>query len=390
MTDETEEPAPASGRGRHRRIAVVASLTLSLTNFRLELLKRMVEAGHEVIAFAPERDADVERTLTDIGVRFIRIPMQRASLNPLADLHTLVVLWRQFRRTKPDTILPYTVKPIIYGCLAARIAGIPNRFALVTGLGKVFTDIRPSIRMALARRASIRLFRLALSGAKKVFVYNEADAEEFRRLRIVGDPSRLMLVPGSGVDLERYTRSEPPLRPLTFLLIARLLRDKGIVEYVEAARQLRAQGCDARVQLLGPFDTNPSGISRADVEGWVAEGAIDYLGETRDVRPFLTECTVFVLPSYREGIPRTVLEAMSTGRPVITTDAPGCRDTVIHGETGYIVRARDSDDLAAAMRKFVADPERAVQMGEAAYRLARARFDVHQVNRLLLDHMKLI
>lgn len=373
-----------------RKIAVVASLTFSLTNFRLQLLKRMIEAGHEVIAFAPEHDMEVLRRLEEVGIPFVQIPMARAGLNPLADLYTLYFLWRQFRRLKPDTILPYTMKPVIYGCLAGRLAGIRQRFPLITGLGYVFTEAKPTGRLAIVRRVSIWLYRLALDGAKKVFVYNEADADEIRQSRILRDPAVLTLIPGSGVDLDRYSRSDPPLRPLTFLLVARLLRDKGIVEYVEAARQLRRARPEIRVQLLGPFDPNPSGISKADVDGWVAEGVVDYLGETLDVRPFLAQCTVFVLPSYREGMPRTILEAMATGRAIITTDAPGCRDTIIDGDNGFLVPPRDYPSLTKAMESFALEPELAIRMGQRSHELARERFDVHAVNRKLLGAMELI
>ena len=389
MTANVEPNTPLRGVAP-RKVAIVASLAFSLTNFRLLLLKRLVEAGHEVIAFAPDHDATVTRTLEGIGVSFVRISMARASLNPLSDLCTLIVLWRQFRRLKPDTILAYTMKPIIYGCLAGRLAGVPYRFALVTGLGYVFTNTERTARVALVRLVSILMYRLALGGASKVFVYNSADAELFRLNRIIRDVSRLELIPGSGVDFNHYTRSDPPLEPFTFLLIARLLRDKGVLEYVQAARNLHRRRPEVRVQLLGPFDPNPSGLSEADIDKLVAEGGVEYLGVTRDVRPFLAQCTVFVLPSYREGVPRTVLEAMATGRAIITTDAPGCRETVVDGENGILVPPRDSLGLAKAMETLAAEPELAARMGRRSHELARERFDVHIVNQKLLGAMELI
>ena len=391
MTGDLQDATPASSSKPGRRVAVVASLTFSLTNFRLQLLKAMVDAGHEVIAFAPEHDSNVVRTLEAVGVRFVQIPMTRTGINPLADLRTLFVLWYHFRRLKPDIVLPYTMKPIIYGCLAGRLAGIRHRFALVTGLGYVFADTAATARLTLLRQLSVWLYRLALGGVERVFVYNDADADEVRERRMIRDVSRIMLVPGSGVDLEHYARSEPPLEPMTFLFIARLLRDKGVFDYIEAARRLRSRHPEIRVWLLGPFDANPAGVSEADVNGWIAEGVVDYLGATRDVRPFLAQCTVFVLPSYyREGIPRTILEAMATGRAIITTDAPGCRDTVIDGENGYLVPPRDHTKLAEAMESFITDPHLALRMGQRSHELARERFDVRAVNRLLLGIMNLI
>lgn len=391
MTGDIQDATPVINSKPGRRVAVVASLTLSLTNFRLQLLKAMVNAGHEVIAFAPETDPSVLRTLGAIGVRFVQIPMARTGINPLADLRTLFVLWHHFRRLKPDIVLPYTMKPIIYGCLAGRLAGVPHRFALVTGLGYVFTDTAPGVRLTMLRHLSVWLYRLALGGVERVLVYNDADADEVRKRRMIRDFSRIILIPGSGIDLDHYTRSDPPLEPITFLLIARLLLDKGIFDYVEAARRLRSRYPEARMWLLGPFDANPSGISEADVNGWIAEGVVDYLGKTRDVRPFLAQCTVFVLPSYyREGIPRTILEAMATGRAIITTDAPGCRDTVIDGENGYLVPPRDHAKLATAMESFIVDPHLALRMGQRSHELARERFDVRVVNRQLLGTMNLI
>lgn len=365
-------------------------MTISLTNFRLDLLRRMTAAGHEVIAFAPENDDIVMNTLKSIGVRFIRISMNRTGTTPVADVRTLFSLWRYFRRLKPDTILPYTMKPIIYGCLAARLARIPHRFALITGLGYIFTDPKPSWPLKVIRRISILLYRLALKGAERVFVYNAADAAAILRIGLVRNSSAITLVPGSGVNIEHYRHTDPPPGPPTFLLVARLLRDKGIIEYVEAARRLRRSFPEIRIQLLGPFDSNPSGISQAEVANWVQEGVVEYLGETRDVRPFLAQCTVFVLPSYREGISRSILEAMATGRAIITTDAPGCCDTVAEGENGRLVPPRDSAKLAEVMESFVKDPDLAIRMGRRSHEIVRQRFDVHEINRILINHMGLL
>ena len=386
------EPSTTRRSGqRVRRIAVVASLTLSLVNFRLELLKRLVEAGNDVIAFSPEADAEVTEILQGIGVRFVQIPMARTGLNPFSDLRTLLVLWYHFRRLKPDFVLPYTMKPIIYGGLAARLAGVPRRFALVTGLGHVFREAKPSGLSALVRHISVRLYRLALAGTERVFVYNEADAEDIRNNRMIADLSRMLLVPGSGVDLDRFRRSEPGCNPPTFLMISRLLHDKGVVDFVDAARLVGRRRGEARFQILGSFDANPNAISQADIDGWVGEGVIEYLGETRDVRPFLAACSAFVLPSYyREGIPRTLLEALATGRAVITTDMPGCRDTVIDGENGLLVPPRNPEKLARAMETLLEKPELFASMGERSRRLAGDRFDVHAVNRILLEEMGLL
>ena len=223
-----------------------------------------------------------------------------------------------------------------------------------------------------------------------VFVYNDADAADIRNHRMVRDNTLMTMIPGSGVDLEHFAFSPPPRGAPVFLLVARLLRDKGIVEYVEAARIVRRSFPEARFQLLGHFDSNPTAISRAEIDAWVGEGSLEYLGTTQDVRPYLAACTAFVLPSYyREGIPRSILEALAVGRPIITTDLPGCRDTVQPGVNGFTVEARSFTRLADAMMAFAREPELAQQMGRKSRELAETKFDVHMINRMLLTRMQL-
>ncbi|MBL0373282.1 glycosyltransferase family 4 protein [Rhizobium sp. KVB221] len=374
-----------------RQIAVVASYTPSLTNFRLELLKRMVEAGHAVTAYAPEDDPIVKADLARIGIDFIPLPMARTGLNPLDDLGTLTFLVRAFRKRPPDTVIPYTMKPIIYGGIAARIVGVAHRCFLVTGLGHVFSDAgAATVKGRLVRSISVALYKVAFSGAQVVFAYNDADEADIRRYRMLKDNSLVQLVPGSGVDLEHFGFSEAPVGRPVFLLIARLLKDKGIVDYVQAARLVKEKYPEAEFRLLGHFDPNPAAISREQIQAWVDEGVINYLGETRDVRPYLADCNVFVLPSYyREGIPRSILEALATGRAVITTNLEGCRDTVEDGVNGFLVPPKDPQKLADAMMAFAAEPGLVRKMGLRSRELAKRKFDVHRVNRMLLERMQL-
>ncbi len=377
--------------GKQLRIAVVSSFTRSLTNFRLELLKRLAEQGHKVTAFGPEYDTPTVAKLAEIGVDFVQIPMSRTGTNPAADVVTLLALVRQFQKLRPDIVLPYTMKPIIYGGIAARLTGVPRLYALVTGLGHVFADPHARGWNAVVRRISVWLYRLALKQAQRVFVYNDADEQDLRKHNVVKDTSRIVHVPGSGVDLEHYFEADFPPGSPVFLLIARLLRDKGIYEYVEASRQLAKRYPGAKSLLLGQMEPHDSGISEAELQAWAKEGVVTYLGEVRDVRPCLAACSVFVLPSfYREGIPRSILEAMATGRPIITTESPGCRDTVIENENGFIVPPRNANALARAMESFLKDPELAKRMGKRSRILAAEKFDVHKVNHLLLREMDLL
>ncbi|WP_342642048.1 glycosyltransferase family 4 protein [Rhodoligotrophos ferricapiens] len=376
---------------QHCTIAVVCSYTVSLANFRYRLLAAMVENGHRVVAFGPENDERTIAALQAIGVEFRRIPMERAGLNPLEDLRSLAHLWRQLRGLSPDVILCYTMKPIIYGLIAARLARISRRYALVTGLGYVFSPAEQNPRLHLIRRIATVLYRIALRGCRCVFVYNDADAQDIREGQMISGPTRLVAVAGSGVDLVRFKPVPLPASPVTFLMIARLLNEKGAREFVQAAALLRERYPKARFQILGPLDPSPLAISQDEIEGWSASGVIEYLGETSDVRPYLAKATVFVLPSYyREGVPRSILEAMAMGRPVITANTPGCRDTVIEGENGFIVAPRSPEELAAAMDRFLANPALAARMGQRSIEIARDRFDVERINAHLLTEMNLI
>lgn len=371
------------------KVLMLASYAPSLVRFRGDLIDAIVAAGHSVVACAPEEDEEVRRELARRGARYRTVPMQRAGLGVMADLRTLAGLIRLLRSEAPDLVLAYTQKPIVYGGLAAQIVGAPRFFAMVSGLGYAFTDAGGAKRR-LIRMVVSALYRLAIRSAEGVFVFNGDDRAEMTRRGILGPDARVLQVGGSGVDLSRFKPTPLPEGPPVFLLIARLLRDKGILEYVEAARRVRMQHPDVRFQLLGPLDPNPSAISAAEVESWVAEGAVEYLGETGDVRPYLANATVYVLPSYyREGLPRSVVEAMAMGRPVITTDAPGCRETTVDGRNGFLIPVRDPAALSAAMMRFVRDRELAAVMGRRSRQLAEARFDVTRINAALLSAMGL-
>lgn len=360
------------------RIVVVASLAWSLVNFRGALLRRLVAEGHQVIACAPDYDPAVLVELERMGVAFVQVPMDRTGTNPIRDLHTVAAMVFLLRRQRPDAVLAYTQKPIIYGGLAARLTGVPFH-AMVSGLGHAFGEAW-SLRARGLRSLVARFYRHALRRARTVFVFNGDDEGLMRRLGIL-DRQHVVQLGGSGVDLTQYAQRPTPGGPPTFMMIARLMRDKGCEEFVEAARLVRRRAPEARFLVVGPFDPNPTGITAADVERWRAAGDVDYLGATRDVRPFLAAAHVFVLPSYyREGLPRTILEAMATGRAVITTDQPGCRDAVVDEETGLLVAPRDPQRLADAMQRFVADRTLAVRMGAAGRRRAETHYAVGIIN----------
>lgn len=374
------------------KIVVVASFAPSLINFRGRLLEGLALRGHDVTACAPEDDPRVVETLASWGVRYHVIPMARAGTNPLADLRTLLALMRLLRSVRPGLVLAYTQKPIIYGGIAARLAAPrARRILMCSGLGYACTGGEGAdARRSLIRTIMAGLFRLATARADRVLVFNRDDGVDMRTLGMVAQEQEIIQVPGSGVDVEHFGEQPLPEGPPTFLMIARLLRDKGVVDYVEAARIIRSRHPQARFQILGPFDPNPSAISRREMQDWVDEGTIEYLGSTDDVRPYLAGANVFVLPSYyREGLPRSTLEAMATGRAIISTDSPGCREPVTHGENGWLVPVRNPQSLATHMLRFIETPELAAQMGRRSRDMVVNRYSVNHVNALLMQLMGL-
>ena len=369
------------------KVVVIASLAESLINFRGPLLAAMIARGHRVTALAPGENSSVAARLDAMGVDYRPLTLERTGMNPLRDLGALFQLVGHIRELQPDVVFGYTIKPVVYGSLAARLAGVPRIYSMITGLGYSF--IGEGFRQRPIAMLVSALYRVSLYVNAGVFFQNPDDMEMFCSRHLLNCPSKAILVNGSGIDLDRYPPSETiPDKP-SFLLIARLLRDKGIVEYVEAASILKKRYPEASFRLLGPFDTNPAVISREELDRWQHEGNIEYLGETDDVRPYIADCSVYVLPSYREGTPRTVLEAMAMGRAVVTTDTAGCRETVREGENGFLVPVCDSLSLASAMERFIIDPGLCVTMGQRSRQIAVEKYDVRKVNEVMLNAMGL-
>jgi glycosyltransferase involved in cell wall biosynthesis len=370
-------------------ILVIGGYTRSLINFRGSLLRAMVQLGHHVHACAPEDDPVIARRLAGMSVTFHAVRLRRASLSPAADLLYLRDLAALVRRIRPDMVFAYTHKPVIFGSMAARLGRVPATVSMITGLGYAFGS-GDSLKQSLAGSAVRALYRRVLPWQKTVFFQNVDDRDLFVNRGILPRSVPAVVLNGSGVDLEHFRPAPPVLDPLRFLLIARLLREKGIEEYAEAARRVRARHPRTQFELVGPFDPNPSGLAEETVLGWHRDGVLHYHGETDDVRPFLANASVYVLPSYREGRPRTVLEAMAMARPIITTDAPGCRDAIEPDRNGFLVPPRDPSALADAMERFVLDPSLVSSMGAESRDVAVERYDVNDVNRIILQQMGLL
>ncbi len=377
--------------GAGKTFLLIGGFADSLLNFRGALLEELKARGLEVHAASPDlhEGHPVAAQLRARGIHTHSVPMRRAGVNPLADIATLFHMLSLNWRLRPDYFMGYAIKPVIYGTLAAWGARVPNRYALVTGLGYTFQDEPDSSVAAKAVRIiARRLYAWALGKSHKVFFQNPDDERLFRMLGLIGARGRTCVVDGSGVDTARFSVAPLPDAP-RFLLIARLLVTKGVREYVQAAGIVRKTVPYARFALAGWIDENPASIGKAELDEWCKTGAVDYLGHLSDVRPALAACSVYVLPSYREGTPRTVLEAMSMGRPIITTDAPGCRETVRDGVNGFLVPVQSVDGLVEAMLRFVRNPELVSHMGGESRRMAEDRYEVHKVNSVMMSEMGL-
>lgn len=346
-------------------ILMTVNAAWNIWNFRRPVVQALLEDGHRVTVLAPP-DESVP-ALEEMGCRFIPLEMSVKGLNPIEDFRLMRRYKRLLRAERFDLVLSYTIKNNIFGALAARSDGLPF-VPNVTGLGTAF------LSGGMLQRVAETLYRRAFGHLPVVFFQNEDDRTLFIERRLI-DADQARLLPGSGIDLTRFSATElpPDTEPPTFLMIGRLLRDKGVVEFVDAARRVKAVVPQARFQLLGAIGSeNRTAIDAATVAGWQDEGVIEYLGTTQDVRPFIASAHCVVLPSYREGAPRTLIEAAAMARPLIATDVPGCRAVVDHEVTGFLCQVRDGESLAAACLRFLALPP----VGKSAMGLAgRAKME---------------
>lgn len=357
-------------------IVIAANSFWNIANFRTRLVRALVRAGYRTIIAAPDPDP---AWAAEAGAESVAIAIDRSGLNPVRDLQTLLAYRRLVRATRPAAFLGFTVKPNIYGSLACRLAGVPA-LPNISGLGTAF------IRGGLLSTLVTLLYRLAIGGAKIVFFQNPDDRDLFIRRGIIA-AAQSRLLPGSGVNLGRFVPAAQPEGPPVFLLVGRLLGDKGVREFAEAARMLRAKHPDWRFQLLGPLDEgNRTAINRGELDSWVGDGSLEYLGEAEDVRPHMMQATAMVLPSYREGLPRSLLEAAAMARPLVATDVPGNRHLVDHGHNGLLCEVRNAASLAEAMERVgrMSVQERA-EMGAAGRARIEREFDEELVVRAYLD-----
>lgn len=377
--------------GAVMKIVLFANTDWYLYNFRRSLAEGLKNAGHEVLLVSPP--GPYGQRLSDLGFRWLPAPMERKSLNPLRELSLVLWLRRLIQEERVDLIHSFTIKCAVYGSLAARLSrggpGLPARINAVAGMGYVFTSKDTKARVL---RPVVRgLLKLALGGkGARLILQNPDDVALFETARLI-DAAQVRLIPGSGVDCVRFSpellRQQPdPTQGLRVLLAARLLWDKGLAEYIEAARQLKSQGCKIQCLVAGdPDPGNPAAVSESTVLGWVSEGLIQWLGHVDDMPALFGTVHVVVLPSYREGLPKGLIEAGACGLPLITTDVPGCREVVNDGLNGLLVPAKNSSALAHAIARLEGEPELRRRLGAAARAKALAEFDERIVVRRTLE-----
>jgi len=379
-----------------KRVAFIQSWSGSLVLIRFQLLKALIDAGCEVIAIAGEDPdleqkmhlLDIESRLKEIGVKLLPLKIDRSGTNPVRDIGTLLDLRRTLKSLKPDIVFTNTAKPVVYGTLAAKWAGVPKCYAMISGLGYAFGEAKG--KGQVVNRILKGLYRQALNRNDAVFFQNPDDLEFFVQQGLVKDREKAVRIAGSGVDVDHFDAELPKAEFPSFLVIARPLKEKGLYEYAEATKMLKAKYPKLRCSWAGIIDSNPSSIPQETLDEWHRSGILEYLGSSGDVRPFIESHTVNVLASYyREGVPRSLLEAMSMSRPLITTDSPGCREAVEDGQNGFLIPPRDAGALAEAMEKFILDPNLIRRMGWRSREMALETFDVRKVNETILRTMGL-
>lgn len=369
-----------------RRVLLNGSFAPSVVNFRGALIRDVIKAGWDVHVSVPDLTIHQRREIASLGATVHEVPLQRTGTHVAADLRYYREIKRLISALNPDLVVGYTIKPNIWGSLAAANSGVRSA-SMVTGLGYTFVQ-RGTLKQRLIAATSRLLYRRATEANNVVVFQNRDDREDFIAAGCLANPAKARVVNGSGVDLTHFEPAPLPAQPV-FLMVARLLVSKGVREYAEAALHTLSHRRDCRFLLAGNLDDSPDCIGKQELEAW-CQGGIEYLGWVQDVRVPLRMASVFVLPSYREGTPRTALEASAMGRPVITSDAPGCRETVLHNRTGKLVASRDSDALAIAMQTLADSPELRRWMGSNARVFCAEKYNVVDVNKALMKHLEIV
>lgn len=367
------------------KILVLSVHAPSLFWFRMNMMQTFLENGHSVVAVGAEPESAWAEKFKQNGIEYRQIPVNRNGMNPLEDIKTQRAIEALFREARPDKIFAYQAKSIVYGAVAAKHCGISEFYALIAGLGSIFRG--SGFKNSLVRSVLTVQYKLACKYSRAVIFQNEDDRSEFVKHGIVKQ-EKTRIIHGSGVDIHHFTEMPFPESP-GFLFVGRLIKDKGVREYLEACRIVKRECPTAACMLVGPFDSNPSALSSDELDEFTKDGTVAYFGEQEDVRPYLQRASVFVLPSYHEGTPKSVLEAMAAGRAIVTTDAPGCRETVTNGENGFLVEPKNPNAVAEAMLRLARDTALCRTFGQNSRKIAVEKYDVDKVNASIMEIMSI-
>lgn len=374
------------------KIVLIGTTANCMIGFRGDLIKSMHKQGHIIYAYALNYDDDTRKQIQALGAIPVDYAFSRTGLNPVKDFRDTYVLSKQLKKHKPDLVFSYFSKPCIFGTLAAVIAGVKKRYAMLEGLGYVFTEPPQGVsrKVKLLKKIQVGLYRYVFPKLDALILLNPDDRRDLLidcKIKV----KQAHILGGIGLNLADYPFSAAPVQPVSFIFIARLLAEKGVHEYVAAARKVKEQYPETQFYMLGAVDTqNPGSLTEQNLAQLIEDGIIIAPGHVSNVADWIAKSSVFVLPSYyREGIPRSTQEAMAIGRAILTTDVPGCRETVVHGVNGYLVKRWSHEALAERMCELIEDPEKIVNMGQASYKFAQEKFDAKKVNSRLLSMLEI-
>lgn len=365
------------------KFLLISPKNRTVYNFRGELVQTIIKKDYQVTVTGPD-NADVHK-IEALGANFVEIPMRKNGTSIFEDIRYCLRLYRLMRTQRPNAVLGYTIKPVVYGAIAAKMAGIKNISGMVTGAGYTFTSTTAKAKI-LGTVVSL-LYKVGFYCSNQVIFQNKDDLDEFMVRRLV-KADKCHVVNGSGVNMQFYSPAPLPIS-ITFFMLSRLLKSKGVLEYLQAAKIVKLKYSHVRFILLGSYDNMQDALTREQIDSFFIDGIVERFDEAADVRPYYRQCSVYVLPSYREGTPRTVLEAMAMGRPIITTDTNGCRETIQEGVNGFLVPVGDAEAVAEKMIWFIEHPDQIEKMGQESIRICSEKFDVDIVNKMMLDIMKL-
>ena len=366
------------------KVVIFANSSFYIINFLKHHIHALIDNGHEVHVIVPHsnRERNFQNPRTHFPIILHTLSLDRKRINPIREVYCLFELWKILHSISADTIINFTIRPVIYGTFVAHRAKIKNIYSVITGLGFVFSG--NSFYQRLLRKLVLPLYRISFPKNKTVLFQNKDDKKFFQEKGIVNERSEI--INGSGVDLKYFSRIAKG-KPNSFIMVARLLKDKGVYEFIDAAREVKKCHPKVIIDLMGPMDSNPASISKKDLQEWISSKVINYIppSDTEGLKKQLEKHQVFILPSYREGLPRSTLEAMSMAMPIITTDVPGCRETVAHNKNGLLVAPKDSHALQQAMNEFLDNPQLVESFGNESRKMCQERFDVNKVVQRMID-----